>query len=101
MGLRLLGPCEWAKSLISDPFGSRNILLVPSFHPFRKVAEKGAQFHSLLCKGIFYSRWRFRVDFSLNDLSLIELVQPLSQACSAYALYPSFQLVESGWFFES
>src|SRR5712692_1543416 len=87
--------------LFSNLFCASDVWLVPLFHPLCEVAKKRVQFVPLLGKRVFYSRGSLREDFSLDDLSLVQLVQPLGEACGAYSLYPPLQLVESCWLLES
>src|SRR5436309_8615350 len=84
-----------AEFFFSDFLRTGNILLVPFFHPFGEVAEESMQLDTLLGKGVLYPWWSLWVDFSLDDLSLVQLVQPLSEARGAYPLYPPLELVES------
>src|SRR2546426_12152767 len=93
--LLLLGAIVRPNLLFSSPFRNSNVWFVRLFHPFCEVAEKRMQFDSYLGKRVFHSWGSLWVDFTLDDLSLFQLVQSLREARSAYPLYPPLQLVES------
>src|SRR3989442_5081237 len=95
MAFRLLEARDRAEFLFPNLFRARNVLFVPLFHPFSEVAEESTKFHPLLGEGVFHSGRSLGVDFSLDDLSLVKLIQPLSEACGSYPLYSSLELVES------